>query len=146
MKRLRSLPAAGVFLLICLVLPALANAQGPAVTSATLDGASLTVIGDHLAGASTVTVGGVAVGGVAVNPAGTLLTGMLLGSLADGSHLLSITTSGVCSGPAPGADWVCTLAGGWVPPDHPLAPAASMTTLFVVTVGAPGGTIGVPGP
>jgi hypothetical protein len=146
-------------LLVFLVLTAWAMpaaAQVPSVTSATFADPLLTVVGERLAGASSVTVGGLPVSGIIVNPAGTLLMGTVVGTLADGTHLLSITTTataiGNCPSPQPGADWLCVGNGNWVPPDHPLASTsgsskATTSTTFVVTVGSAGsvGPQGAPG-
>jgi hypothetical protein len=141
MKLHRVISLATLLVLLSWAMPA--AAQAPAVTSATLADSLLTVVGERLSGASNVTVGGLAVSGLIVNPAGTLLMGTLVGSLADGTHLLSVTTTStptaICLTPPP-AGWVCVTGGGWVPPNHPLAlTSVSTSTAFVLAVGSAGG-------
>ena len=133
--------AALVLLLAMWAAPA--EAQGPAVTSANVTGAQLSVVGDRLTGAFRVTIGPFEVGNLVVSDGGTMLTGTVGGTLAPGSHLLTITTNSatptaLCSSVQPGPDWVC-VAGGWVPPGHPQATVPTgpswASTLFVVAVG-----------
>lgn len=143
--------AAG-FVILCAATQA--AAQAPSITTATLSGGWLTVVGDRLTGATGVTVGPLTVTGIMVSADGTLLTGILAGTLGDGSHLLSVTTSTTgqftCDIIPPGPDWVCVEGGGWVPPDHPLAfqVASTASTLFVLAVGGggPAGPVGPAGP
>jgi hypothetical protein len=128
--------------------------QSPTITSATLAGSLLTVVGTDLAGASTVRVGELEVIGIVVSLNGTLLTGTVVGTLMDGSHLLTVTTTTAptftCPTVKPATDWICVAGGAWVPPDHPLATRVTtpVSTWFVLAVGTGGsqGPQGVPGP
>ena len=46
-----------------------------------------------------------------------------------------ITATASCAGAAPGADWVCLAAGGWVPRNHPLAASAGSSATPDLTFG-----------
>jgi hypothetical protein len=124
------------------------GAQGPAVRSANVADPLLTVVGARLTGATRVTIGPFEVGNLAVSNDGTTLTGTVGGTLAPGSHLLTIATTATtptatCPSVQPGPDWVCVAGGGWVPPGHPLAtapPSTSASAFFVVAVGSAVGT------
>lgn len=157
MTSFRTSSVAALVLLLA-IWAAPAEAQGPAVTSANVTGAQLIVVGDRLTGAFRVTIGPFEVGNLVVSDGGTMLTGTVGGTLAPGSHLLTITTNSatptaLCSSVQPGPDWVC-VAGGWVPPGHPQATAPTgpswASTLFVVAVGnavgaGPAGPVGATG-
>jgi hypothetical protein len=155
----RRIGSAAALALLVSLWAAPVGAQAPVIRSANVSDPVLTVAGARLTGATRVTVGSFEVGNLAVSNDGTTLTGTVGGTLAPGSHLLTITTTGTtptatCASVQPGPDWVCVAGGGWVPPGHPLAtapPSTSGSAFFVVAVGSavgtgPAGPSGATGP
>ena len=133
------------------------EAQAPSIRFASVDAATVTIEGQNLGPATTITLGTTALENIVVNSAGDTITATLPAPLPSGTYLLTLTRQQPVSPPscpsaAPAAGWVC-IGDGWVPPGHPLAvtfaPAVSISTAtFTVAIGAigPQGVPGLPGP
>jgi hypothetical protein len=150
--------AAGLILVIVLLVssPRL-HAQAPVIRFASVDAATVTIEGENLASATSITLGTTALENIVINTAGNSITATLPAPLPSGTYLLTLTRQQPISPPtcptaAPAVGWVC-IGDGWVPPGHPLAvtwtPAVAVATAtFVVAIGSmgPQGVPGLQGP
>jgi hypothetical protein len=151
-----SMAASAGFALIAMTSPVFAQ---PSITATASSGVSVVVVGQGLGQATRLTVGGVDATDLVINTDGTMVTGTLPGVPTPGSYVLTLKLASAppppatCPGTPPAAGWVCIAAGGWVPPDHPLAiqqggggQGPSTVMNFVLTVGGGNGAQGPAGP